>query len=79
MVKSDWSKIYTEDKLKFLKENETVVNLATIMLKILSKYEPDQINNRREERYEDIHSCLETHSNNIDNFEVMIENLHEYL
>lgn len=79
MVKLDWSKIYTVDKLKFLKENETVINLATIMLKILSKYEPDQINSRREERYEDIHSCLETHSNNLDNFEVMIEELHEYL
>lgn len=48
------------------------------MLKILSKYEPDQINNGREERYEDIHSCLETHSNNLDNFGVLIEELHEY-
>jgi|GEM_PF-3700470 len=75
----DRSKVYTEDKLRFLKEDETIIDLALVMLKILSKYESEQSTGVKEERYKNIHACLETHSDKLDEFEMMTKELHGYL
>jgi len=67
--------IYTQDKFDFLKKNKTVVDLATILMEVESKYEGDYPKRPHEERYRDIRTCLKSHSDRLDDFEALTTQL----
>jgi hypothetical protein len=68
-------KLFTEDRLHFLREEKAVVELAQIIAHIQSKQGPDSGDWLREERYENIEDCLEAHSENLDSFEQLTNEL----
>jgi len=62
-------KLFTEEKLNFLRGDKAVIKLAQIIAQIQSKQGPDSGDWFREERYDNIEDCLETHSENLDSLE----------
>ncbi len=71
--------MFDEGDFSYLKQHDTVIDMAQILVKVLFKSEPDEVGSKPMERYSNIRTCLTNHSAHIGDFESAVTELVEKL